>query len=732
MSNTYIQEAFRQFYLTEDAEEFSLNVSGPDDSASFLDIINSAEDDETISDVYDLEAEAKEDLKQSYIGKVILDCNVCHSNVFFDKADVTEDESGLVCKDIECPYCMSNEGYTIIGEVKPFAEEGSEELEEPIEDTLDKEDILSGDESEEILDDEESIDIDNEVANEDDIDLEDEDDDLDESLTEAFLEGQNVYIKPDKRFGRIKSHIKDDLYEVETYDGEDNNLPDRVDTYYASDLELNESLSLSDVAKLKGKSILRRREGHDGCKRILGRNNTELSGDKDLHESLNESIENELVKGNTYTCVDGLDGKYEYIGKVEYPEFGELFKFKPLDSAAKETTQEMSDEMGLTYDGFAYMTDETVFYTFLDSEDEDEELEEEYLKSSEKLDPSKELSEGAKLDKVKELDGNDSISGEETPIDGTQGEGLKSNDEIRGPKYKEFKEACEKPLKEQQGKVDDREFKICSDKDGEICKVTGEGEAKKTIAEFKKQDKKSGRKGTKYTYQEITNESLSESIEDVSITTDDETMTMSTKEDGGVVVETSPKEEIDTIESDILNGDEMIAPLEPETKAEIEDNIDADDEAEDALEDDLFEEEPIDEMPVDEEPVEDIEDFDNESFDELGESYLRRCYENVNSYETSKISQQADGSYLIEGRIGFDSGNVKNTQFVFNKNTDSQGKLKLEGYNNQISKGKKTFKLNCSVEDKTIVCESLNYNYKGKNDLDESVRVYGTVKRKVK
>lgn len=540
MSNTYIQEAFRQFYLTEDAEEFSLNVSGPDDSASFLDIINSAEDDETISDVYDLEAEAKEDLKQSYIGKVILDCNVCHSNVFFDKADVTEDESGLVCKDIECPYCMSNEGYTIIGEVKPFAEEGSEELEEPIEGTLDKEDILSDDDSEEILDDEESIDIDNEVANEDDIDLEDED------------------------------------------------------------------------------------------------------------------------------------------------------------------------------------------------EDEDEELEEEYLKSSEKLNPSKELSEGAKLDKVKELDGNDSISGEETPIDGTQGEGLKSNDEIRGPKYKEFKEACEKPLKEQQGKVDDREFKICSDKDGEICKVTGEGEAKKTVAEFKRQDKKSGRKGTKYTYKEITNESLAESIEDVSITTDDETMTMSTKEDGGVVVETSPKEEIDTIESDILNGDEMIAPLEPETKVEIEDNIEADDEAEDTLEDDLFEEEPVDEVPVDEEPVEDIEDFDSESFDELGESYLRRCYENVNSYETSKISQQVDGSYLIEGRIGFDSGNVKNTQFVFNKNTDSQGKLKLEGYNNQISKGKKTFKLNCSVEDKTIVCESLNYNYKGKNDLDESVRVYGTVKRKVK
>ena len=37
------------------------------------------------------------------------------------------------------------------------------------------------------------------------------------------------------------------------------------------------------------------------------------------------------------------------------------------------------------------------------------------------------------------------------------------------------------------------------------------------------------------------------------------------------------------------------------------------------------------------ESEEDIEDFDEESFDELGESYLKEVYDNVNSYKTTKV-----------------------------------------------------------------------------------------------
>ena len=96
----------------------------------------------------------------------------------------------------------------------------------------------------------------------------------------------------------------------------------------------------------------------------------------------------------------------------------------------------------------------------------------------------------------------------------------------------------------------------------------------------------------------------------------------------------------------------------------------------------------------------------------------------------SNIILNENKDFVIEGKIGFDSGNKKDTQFVFSTKSNENGKLKLEGYNKQISKGKKTFKLNCSVNGKSLICESLNYNYKGKNDLNESVRVYGTVKRK--
>lgn len=125
----------------------------------------------------------------------------------------------------------------------------------------------------------------------------------------------------------------------------------------------------------------------------------------------------------------------------------------------------------------------------------------------------------------------------------------------------------------------------------------------------------------------------------------------------------------------------------------------------------------------------DIDDFDEESFDELGESYLTRIYENVDKYATSKVSQNGK-KVIIEGNITFKSGNVKPTQFMFESRTNKNGKVRLLGENKQISRGKKTFTLSGSLSDKKFVCESLNYNYRGKNKgSNKSVRVYGTIKR---
>ena len=136
MSN-YITEAFKQLNLLE-SEDISLDASGITELRSFLDDA-AVDPDEEMMDIYDLEAEAKEDLKKSYEGKVVLECTVCHSHIFEDKENISIDEDGEACKDIECPYCMSNEGYFIIGEIAPFNQEQADSFAE--DDELDEVDI---------------------------------------------------------------------------------------------------------------------------------------------------------------------------------------------------------------------------------------------------------------------------------------------------------------------------------------------------------------------------------------------------------------------------------------------------------------------------------------------------------------------------------------------------------------------------------------------------------------
>ena len=675
----YINEAFKQFRLLE-SEDLDLSPTGLDTLDTYM---NQAMSDEDI-DIIDLEAEAEEDLKKSYIGKVICDCNVCHSNIFYNKEDIVIDEDGVVNIEDECPYCMSLDGYTIVGEIKPYEEgvaeeeheddvdldvdlEDDEEAEEPIEieseeeDDLDESLQLSESDKKSIEDYESTIlkifntndqkvvdsyikdnifvvECDNsnptlitdlrrslkrKLPDNIEFDSERNDngfygktyefyiyDDLDESLTEGFSKGQDVYIKPNKRFGKIKSHIKNDLYEVETYDGEDKGLPDRIDTYYASDLELKESLPLSGVAKLKGKKTLRRRDEHDGCKCILGRNNTELSGDKDLHESIDD-IYNDVMT--------------------------------PEEARKYWDNEKDNDPVLIEYDNFQDWYDESVKNGY---------IKESITESTEKF--------------------------EIVPA----GSG----------KWKVLKNSVD------GGRV------------SEDSRIVIDADTKEEAREILLAN------GFKA-------EELLESIENVSIDTEDETMTMTTKEDGGVVIETSPKEEFEeTFGEDepieLENGDEMIAPLDPET----EDELGITDESEEDIDFDFGEETP--ESP--EEDV-DIDEFDEETFDGLGESYLRRCYENVNSFKTTNVICN-ENLLTVEGNIGFKSGNVKKTSFIFEAKESNNGKYIFEGYNNEINIGKKAFKLNCSIDNKKIIPESLSYNYRSKNDLNESVKLHGTVK----
>lgn len=165
--------------------------------------------------------------------------------------------------------------------------------------------------------------------------------------------------------------------------------------------------------------------------------------------------------------------------------------------------------------------------------------------------------------------------------------------------------------------------------------------------------------------------------------------------------------------------DEVIVPLSDESKEEIEANSEEEtDEEEFEGEDDMVDI--------------DMDEFEEEDFDELGESYLKRVYENVDSYKTTKVSS-GNNKLKLEGIITFKSGNKKKTNFVFEAaEMTKKNKAKFIGENQQITRGNKAFTVTGTFKGNKFLAESLNYNYRAKGTDGKSKRIYGTVSKKSK
>lgn len=133
---------FEAFEALDALNEETFAVS--DDGVEKLDtFMQDNEDSDDIVDVIDLEAETEDDIQDSYVGKVILDCSVCHSKIYKDKTEVTiDEEQQLANVGEDCPYCYTSDGFKVIGEVAPFANEDEdtvdvkEEEEEVVEESL--------------------------------------------------------------------------------------------------------------------------------------------------------------------------------------------------------------------------------------------------------------------------------------------------------------------------------------------------------------------------------------------------------------------------------------------------------------------------------------------------------------------------------------------------------------------------------------------------------------------
>lgn len=129
MLEKYLAEAFQSLSsLTEDV----IDINDEDMESKVSDIINDEADDSI--DVIDVDADSDEDLEDSYIGKIIIECDVCHSKLYKDVEEVipSDDDEDIVNVEEECPFCYSTDGYHIVGQVAPYQPEELSVEVEPI------------------------------------------------------------------------------------------------------------------------------------------------------------------------------------------------------------------------------------------------------------------------------------------------------------------------------------------------------------------------------------------------------------------------------------------------------------------------------------------------------------------------------------------------------------------------------------------------------------------------
>lgn len=136
--SSYLSEAFKKLSILNE-EDFNIaNIEDMEDAKSFMDMVDDEVEEVKITDV---DAPTVDDLLDSYIGKAILDCCVCHSKLYKNPEDIHIDEEGTLANiDEECPYCFSTDGYKVIGVVAPFEEEIEVEEETEIEDEKEQDD----------------------------------------------------------------------------------------------------------------------------------------------------------------------------------------------------------------------------------------------------------------------------------------------------------------------------------------------------------------------------------------------------------------------------------------------------------------------------------------------------------------------------------------------------------------------------------------------------------------
>ena len=626
-----LSEAFKQLdCLNEDV--FEVSDKGIEELKDFRD---SDDSDDTI-EVIDPEAENKEEIKDSYVGKIICQCNVCKSLVYFDKDNIQiDEENGTVNADEECPFCFTNSGYSIVGEVAPYSDYQVE----------------ATDEDGNKVDVEVEVEVDGKKVSNESKPIKES---VDSSVTDykVFSLKMDVAVPGDKslrEFGVGSTDPHNPLYNALSKALESVGLEmagdyidsdgDVTDVYKYNDYEFfNESKSIKEsidlsVTDYKGilKFVTKGVQVDGKISRALGTGDLEISITPD-DDSINKVI-----------------SAAESIGFNEVDRFIDDSPTQG-DSWVVLTKQSREGKCVL-----AIVFNAEHDYAFVNAgydEDEDYEYFNESLENV-KLDTGDQEIEITARDNEPTLGKDEMIA----PLDGDTETEITSNDD-------EDSETEEKDEKLSLGK--------------------------------RKNESVRGNKMRK---------NCSESLDSIKL------------DDGNQKIEIKTKEKED------LPKDSMMVPPSDDTLEDI--LSDEESEVEEPVEDEEIDEEP---MPEDGDIVDvDVDEVEDESFNRLGESFLKKVYENVKSFRTTSAATNGN-TLVLEGLITFKSGKSKPTTFKFEANKiNSKGKIRFLGENKDISSGRKSFALNCKVSKKAIIPESMTYNYVARG-LNESQRVTGTVR----
>lgn len=692
-----IYEAFQELQGLDEAT-FSFDKPGMLGLQQFLDDNDYSDEEITLIDT---DAEDDEDINvNDYDGDVTLECCICGCKLLLNPKDVIIDqETQLANVGQECPCCLNTDGYKIVGEFDVPEEEQTEENDSEENDVEYIYDSSVGAEK----------DFDEEESGEEEIEIEEPEEDDDE-LTEA-KEPEDLWYQV---YDALENVGKSHLYKKggNKLDGMSQKAA-RIAVHSTGNGIVVNAESEEDLSRVE--SVL---DGFaaDGV-------TYNISKDRFGEKKLNQY---KAKLGNKYTTFD-LSKYYPYIIDISIPEIepmNEDFNPDTIVKIKEEDVVDFNEETGDLETSLDYFPEDVkpgdkFTIEFVDEEEENrhpvrvvftfKEITKYGTATLELVDVYDDMPAEEPEEEEDEL--NESFEGADIIIE-------------------------DKDIKS----IDDTTFEIVLT--GEASREIDGGDYSDVVSVGFASDKDENI----YTYDMYTEDGegcihmkligrnkptnmLKESIENISVETDSDTINVKPSENGAVTVEAQPKDSGNP-------EDATIVPVSDEVKAEIESNSEPEEEEveseeeeeteEGASEDETGEE---DEVDTNEEDVE-VSDLDEETFDELGESYLKNVYNNVESFKTTKGYINED-KIKLEGMITFTSGKKAKTSFLFeSSHVSNRGKYKFLGENLQITNRKKAFILTGNIKNGKLISESLSYNYNAKDaGTGKLQRVYGTVRK---